>query len=63
MLLNKTDLLPYLKFDVEKCIAYAKEVNPEIEVFQVSAATGEGLDKWYDWLKSASSNPHSAKVW
>ncbi len=55
MLLNKTDLLPYLKFDVEKCIAYAKEVNPGIEVFQVSATTGKGLDKWYAWLKAAGN--------
>lgn len=62
MLLNKTDLLPYLKFDVEKCIAYAKEVNPEIEVFQVSATTGEGLDKWYDWLKASGSSRRSLKV-
>ena len=32
MILNKVDLLPYLNFDVEKCIAYAKQVNPTIEV-------------------------------
>lgn len=37
MLLNKIDLLPYLKFDIEKCIAYARQVNPAIQVFQVSA--------------------------
>jgi len=52
MLLNKIDLLPYLKFDVEKCIAYAKEVNPNIEVLQVSATTGEGMSEWYDRLRS-----------
>lgn len=51
MILNKIDLLPYLKFDVEKCIAYAKEVNPNVEILQVSAATGEGMSKWYEWLE------------
>ncbi|MDY8901961.1 GTP-binding protein, partial [Escherichia coli] len=37
MLLNKVDLLPYLNFDVEKCIACAREVNPEIEIILISA--------------------------
>lgn len=42
MLLNKVDLLPYLNFDVDKCLAYAREVNPDIEILLVSprAATG-----------------------
>lgn len=52
MLLNKIDLLPYLKFDVEKCIAYAKQVNPAIQVFRVSAETGDGMAGWYGWLRS-----------
>jgi hydrogenase nickel incorporation protein HypB len=51
LLLNKIDLLPYLDFDVEKCIEYARRVNPGIQVFQVSATTGEGLDHWYQWIK------------
>ncbi|MDH2998544.1 hypothetical protein A1D22_01930 [Pasteurellaceae bacterium LFhippo2] len=51
MLLNKIDLLPYLKFDVEKCIANAKQVNPNIKVIPISATTGEGLKAWLDWLK------------
>jgi len=52
MLLNKTDLLPHLQFDVEQCIAYARRVNPGIRVLQVSATSGEGMDAWYDWLRS-----------
>ena len=40
MLLNKVDLLPYLNFDVEKCIACAREVNPEIEIILISATSG-----------------------
>ncbi len=52
MILNKIDLLPYVKFDVDKCIEYAKGVNPNIQVFTLSATSGEGLDQWYDWLRS-----------
>ncbi|PJG83064.1 hydrogenase nickel incorporation protein HypB [Caviibacterium pharyngocola] len=52
MILNKIDLLPYLNFDVEKCLAYAKQVNPNIRVIQLSATTGEGLAQWLDWLRA-----------
>ena len=52
MLLNKIDLLPHLRFDVARCVAYAHEVNPSIRVLQVSAQTGEGMDAWYGWLKA-----------
>lgn len=46
MILNKIDLLPYLDFDVEKCIEYARRVNPGIKVLQLSATTGEGMESW-----------------
>ena len=52
MLLNKVDLLPYLNFDVEKCIACAREVNPEIEIILISATSGEGMDQWLNWLET-----------
>jgi hydrogenase nickel incorporation protein HypB len=55
MLLNKIDLLPHLNFKVEDCINYAKMVNPAIEIFQLSAVTGEGLELWYNWLKQQVS--------
>ena len=55
MLLNKIDLLPHLDFNVEKCIEYAKRVNPKIKVIQVSASSGEGMDKWYAWLRANQS--------
>jgi hydrogenase nickel incorporation protein HypB len=54
MLLNKIDLLPHLRFDVERCLAYARQVNPAIEVLQVSAETGAGMKAWYAWLKAAA---------
>jgi hydrogenase nickel incorporation protein HypB len=50
MVLTKMDLLPYLNFEVDRCIEYARQVNPDIEIFQVSATTGEGLESWYQWL-------------
>lgn len=52
MLLNKIDLLPYLQFDVDKCIEYARRVNPRIQVLQVSATSGEGMENWYQWIKT-----------
>jgi len=52
MLLNKTDLLPHLDFDVEKCKQYARRVNPDIVIFEVSARSGEGMQEWYRWLTS-----------
>ena len=53
MVLTKTDLLPYLDFDVAQCIAYAQRVNPGIEVLLLSARTGVGMDAWLDWLLEA----------
>lgn len=54
MLLNKIDLLPHLRFDVERCVAYARQVNPSIDVLQVSAETGAGMKAWYAWLEAAA---------
>ncbi|TWH76609.1 hydrogenase nickel incorporation protein HypB [Azomonas agilis] len=51
MLLNKVDLLPHLDFDVDACIAYARRVNPTVEVIQVSARTGEGMADWLAWIE------------
>ena len=52
MLLNKIDLLPHLRFDVERCIDLARRVNAGARVFRVSATTGEGMSEWYDWLQA-----------
>ena len=51
MLVNKIDLLPYVTFDVAQCTSYARQVNPGLEVLEVSATRGDGLDRWYDWLR------------
>ncbi len=55
MVLNKIDLLPHVRFDVQRCIALARRVNPTIQVIQLSATTGEGMDLWLDWLHAAMS--------
>jgi hydrogenase nickel incorporation protein HypB len=51
MLLNKTDLLPHVEFDVARCLDYARRVNPDIEILQLSARTGDGMDAWLDWVR------------
>jgi hydrogenase nickel incorporation protein HypB len=50
-IINKIDLLPYLKYDLEKAKQYAKQVNPNLKFLEVSSQTGEGMDAWIDWLK------------
>jgi len=52
MLLNKTDLLPYLAFDTERAIDFALRVNPRLRVVRTSATTGEGLDEWIAWIEA-----------
>ncbi|MCP5284098.1 MAG: hydrogenase nickel incorporation protein HypB [Burkholderiaceae bacterium] len=57
MVLTKTDLLPHLDFDVERCVAYARRVNPGIEVLLLSARSGIGMDAWLDWLLADAASP------
>lgn len=54
-LINKIDLLPYVKFDVQKAKEYARRVNPRLNFLEISATTGEGMAKWYRWLKAETS--------
>jgi len=51
MILSKTDLLPYVDFDVERCLEYARRVNPGIRMLQATAKTPDGPAAWYDWLR------------
>jgi hydrogenase nickel incorporation protein HypB len=50
-ILNKIDLLPHLRFDLDRAVANAREVNPELRFFFTSALTGEGLAEWCDFLR------------
>ena len=51
LLLNKLDLLPHVRFDVERFLAEARRVNPALEVIALSAWRGDGLSAWYEWLR------------
>lgn len=51
-IINKTDLLPYVPFDMEKVKANALKVNPKLGIIEVSCTNGKGLDQWYSWLKT-----------
>lgn len=55
MILTKIDLLPYVEFDSDRCLEYARQVNPNLKIFTLSAKTGEGLDSWYNWLKQGNN--------
>jgi hydrogenase nickel incorporation protein HypB len=55
MVLSKIDLAPHVPFDAERCVANAREVNPALEVFRVSATRGDGLSDWYAWLREAAA--------
>lgn len=50
MIINKTDLLPYVNFDVARCIEFAKQINPTIEVLQLSATQPDSLKSWINWI-------------
>jgi hydrogenase nickel incorporation protein HypB len=60
MVLNKIDLLPHVRFDVQRCIELARRVNPAIEIIQLSATTGEGMDAWLNWLSTSMRQPTQA---
>jgi hydrogenase nickel incorporation protein HypB len=49
-IINKTDLLPYVDFRTEEFIKNARKINQDLEFIAVSAKTGEGMNKWYDWI-------------
>ena len=61
MVLGKVDLLPYLDFDAERCVEYARRINPEIEILRLSAKTGEGMDAWIAWIGEASARARTAR--
>jgi hydrogenase nickel incorporation protein HypB len=52
LVIAKTDLLPYVDFDVERCVARARAARPELPVLRVSSRTGEGLEDWLAWASA-----------
>ncbi|MFZ0515691.1 MAG: hydrogenase nickel incorporation protein HypB [Acidobacteriaceae bacterium] len=51
MIVTKTDLLPYVPFNLEQAKANARQVHPGIEIIELSCQTGQGFDRWQQWLK------------
>ncbi|MBP6590600.1 MAG: hydrogenase nickel incorporation protein HypB, partial [Chitinophagaceae bacterium] len=58
-IINKTDLLPYVPFSMDKCREYARQVNPNLQFIEISCTNGEGLPAWYQWLKEKVLVPES----
>lgn len=52
LIINKTDVLPYFDFDMEKVTEYALARNPKLKIFPISAKTGEGIEAWTEWLET-----------
>ncbi len=52
MIINKTDLLPYVDFNMDKCVEYAKQINPNLIIIELSATKGDGLSEWVQWIKA-----------
>ncbi len=50
LIINKTDLLGHSDFDLERAKENARSINPDLELFETSCRTGEGLETWYEWL-------------
>jgi hydrogenase nickel incorporation protein HypB len=57
LLITKTDLVPYLKVDLARIAANVLQINPHCRILPVSAQTGEGLEAWFDWVRSAVRSP------
>jgi len=61
MILNKVDLLPHVRFDPDRCIRCARQVNPKLHVLQLSATRGDGLSTWYHWLRDQTPGSQRAE--
>jgi hydrogenase nickel incorporation protein HypB len=51
LILNKIDLLPHVSFDIARAREHARSIHPGMEILEVSCTTGEGLDRWMQWIK------------
>ncbi|WP_392536564.1 hydrogenase nickel incorporation protein HypB [Legionella sp. 227] len=56
MLITKMDLLPYVNFDLDQCIEYARRIKPSIETLTLSTVNGNGLEAWYEWLRKKQTD-------
>ena len=58
-IVNKTDLLPYVPFSIEKVKENALKINKDLHIIEVSCTNGDGLQEWYSWLKSKVLAPET----
>ena len=57
VIINKIDLLPYVDFSIDRCKAAARALRADISIIELSARTGEGMDRWYDWIRAQRLAP------
>jgi hydrogenase nickel incorporation protein HypB len=62
MIVNKVDLLPHVDFDLARTAELARRVHPEIEVLTVSARTGEGVQRWLEWISLRRRSPRQPRA-
>ncbi|MDA4109816.1 hydrogenase nickel incorporation protein HypB [Mycolicibacterium holsaticum] len=55
VVVNKIDLMPYVDFDLESCCAYSRSVNPAAEILPMSATSGDGSARWYEWIDNRAN--------
>jgi hydrogenase nickel incorporation protein HypB len=58
LVINKIDLLPYVDVDLEAIRRHARQINPDLRMFEVSCKTGAGLPDWCEWLESCALRSH-----
>jgi hydrogenase nickel incorporation protein HypB len=61
LVLNKVDLLPYVKFDAAACERNARRIQPHLEVLRVSGTRGDGMEEWIAWLRERLQPPARAE--
>ena len=61
LLITKTDLAPYVEIDINQIAANVRQMNPHVAIIPISAKTGEGLDVWFDWIKSQVESQNSLR--
>jgi hydrogenase nickel incorporation protein HypB len=59
LLITKLDLAPYLEVNLDRIVANVRQMNPHVTIFAVSTKTGEGLNEWFDWIRSQTNRATS----
>jgi hydrogenase nickel incorporation protein HypB len=62
VVISKTDLLPYVPFDMEKCRKAIRTVNPKAKIFELSSTSGAGMDEWLTWMAAERETYNAAPV-